>query len=113
MLVTKSLGAAMQALDYGQLISDIKEALAGDDEATFAIIGHTPMSYDLLAFFGQCQAMHRLLGIYDAATSGNSPNRGVRLKSFADLQTDVPTIAVIASDENKEKLIEQATPYLT
>src|ERR1700719_5274369 len=103
----------MRPLDYGQLISDIKDALAADARATFAIIGHTPLSYDLLADFGNWQAGHRLLGIYHAGDAGSAAGCSALVKTMPELQVDAPSIAVIASDLNKEKLLVQATPYLT
>ncbi|MFY9824489.1 MAG: class I SAM-dependent methyltransferase [Thermoanaerobaculia bacterium] len=103
----------MQSGDYEQLFADIKDALASNFDASFALIGHTSLCYDLLAFFGQCQAMHRLLGIYDAAVPVGRPQSGVQLKPLPELRVDAPSVAVITSDTNKEDLLEQVVPHLT
>jgi O-methyltransferase len=102
----------MQSLDYEQLISELKDALASDGDATFAIIGHTALTYDLLGFFEYCQATHRLLGVYDVNISNNVSRRSRRLKNVRDLERDAPSIVVIASDADKEEFLEQATPHL-
>jgi O-methyltransferase len=98
----------MQAVDYEQLLDDIKKQLAERPDDSFAIIGHTPLSYDLLGFFQSIGATDRLLGVYTPMpTSGRAS-----LKSMQELESDSPDVVVIASDESKEELLEQAIPHL-
>jgi O-methyltransferase len=101
----------MQAIDYEQLLGDVKSALATHANATFAIIGHTPLTYDLVAFFRAAGAESRLLGAYseragaDWAESWHKP--------LERLTADRPDVAIIASDADKELLLEQTQAYLT
>ena len=95
--------------DYTELIGDIKDALARDTGSSFAIIGHTPTSYDLRAFFAGTESRVRLLGIY-APCSRGVPMKGI--KNLDELLEDKPDFAIVASDVAKEELLEQALPFL-
>jgi hypothetical protein len=99
----------MKATDYEQMLGDIKAALAANASTTFAIIGHTPLAYDLISFFRSVGAEARLLGVY--AETGRAGSASVKL--FSDLVRDNPTVAIVASDANKESLLEGAAQYLT
>ena len=101
----------MQASDYEQLIGDIKGALASDTGASFAIIGHTPLTYDLIAFFRAVGAERRLLGAYSQSGGPTCPESWH--KPLSALTIDRPDVAVIASDREKEALLGQASPYFT
>jgi hypothetical protein len=99
----------MQSEDYAQLLGDVRLELANRPESSFGIIGHTSLTFDLIAFFRSIGAMDRLLGTYAAV-----PLRSViPSKIFQQLQVDRPDIVIVASDESKEDLIEQALPYLS
>lgn len=100
----------MQTADYDRLITEIKEALAADVRSSFAVIGYTPLSYDLLAFFSATDARRRFLGIYSATFGDHPPEPW--LKRLENLAGDRPDIAIIASDSAKEELLLQALPYL-
>lgn len=100
----------MKPVDYEQLLGDIKCALADSPQSMFAIIGHTPLSYDLINFFRSVGAESRLLGVYsDQAISAGSEGR---LRPIAQIKTDAPNVVLIASDDDKERLLELAVPYL-
>jgi len=101
----------MQAADYNRLLGEIKGALAANARASFAIVGHTPLTYDLLAFFSALSARTHLLGVY--SEWGSPDISGVWPKRLEDLAADRPDVAIIASDAAKEELLEQALPYLT
>jgi hypothetical protein len=100
----------MKAEDQQQLFGEIKTILAGDHSATFAIIGRTPVAYDLFGLFRAIGAESRLLGIYYV---GTNPNHETRDKPISQLQKDSPSVVIIASDELKEDLLEQALPHLS
>jgi len=103
----------MPSQEYDRLISDVKDALAGDAQSSFGIIGHTPLTYDLLAFFkGSCSS-HRLRGVYCALTESTTPGLAQELKPLEDLKTDAPSHVIIASDDLKERLLEESAKYLT
>ena len=58
----------MKEEDQQKLFSDIKSILANEPAARFAIVGHTPFSYDLHALFSSVGAESCLLGIYGEET---------------------------------------------
>lgn len=101
----------MQPVDYELLLSDLKSELANDPRSTFAILGHTPISYDLLNFFRAVGAENRLLGVYSDQTV--PAGHGGWHRAIAQMKTDAPSIVLIASDEDKEVLLELAVPYLS
>ena len=100
----------MQLDDLEQLISETKAALAESASSTFSIIGHTPEAFDLLALFRSTGTDDRLLGVYD--NSAEKADRNGLLRQIQELATDQPDVVVIASDEDKERLIELAVPWL-
>lgn len=95
----------MKPNDFAELIEDIKRELAKDPARKFAILGHLPESYELLTVFRQLCAEKRLLGVYD-----QRPGKGV--KAMSRLRRDRPNVVVVAGDETKEDILEQAVPYL-
>ena len=99
----------MRSEDFEQLTSDIKIALAGDDQMTFGLLGHTPLTYDLLAFFRAIGADNRLSGVY---TEKPVSEQLSQFHSLQDLSADCPTCIVVASDEEKERLLEAAANLL-
>lgn len=101
----------MDLRDYEQLLGDIKDALAEDLHTTFAIVGHTPVAYDLVGFFRSVGAERRLRGMYVRGVGGGLPENAV--KNLSTLADDKPDFVVIASDESKEQLLEESMPYLT
>ncbi len=101
----------MQTADYKQLTDDIRIAWSLDATATFAIIGFTPVAFDLLTLFHGSDTQGRLLGIYvESPATGQA---SAYLKPMAKLKEDAPCVAVIASDENKEQLLAHAAEYLS
>jgi O-methyltransferase len=101
----------MQASDYQELLADIKEALSANAQSSFGILGHTPLSYDLRAFFIQSGAQRRLLGVYGKDSGLELPEEW--LKPLEVLARDRPSVVIIASDADKEQLLEEAVAYLT
>ena len=100
----------MQQEDLEQLINETKAALAESSRSTFAIVGHTPETYDLLALFRSTGSDGRLLGVY--TDSPEEVDRSGLHRQICELATDQPDVALIASDEDKERLIEIAVPWL-
>jgi len=100
----------MNPTDYDLLLADIKAAMAEDPDGSFAILGHTPVAYDLLAFFQSCGADERVSGVY--ADWGRSSSGDERRRTFQDLEHDGVTFAIVASDAQKEDILAQAVPYL-
>lgn len=103
-------GALLKQVDLERLIDDAKSALAEDAGAKFGILGHTPVTYDLLRFFREVGASDRIQGIY-AENAGKDKN--LQIKPLAKLEEDHPAILIVASDVEKEKLLEAAVPYLS
>lgn len=101
----------MLSADYDQLMGEVKEALASNAHSSFAIVGHTAISYDIQRFFREAGVQFRLLGVYE---QGVEPARERSLlRPLEDLAMDNPSVAIIASDERKEELLWQSAPFLT
>src|ERR1041385_5277028 len=98
--------SAMEREDFKQLVDDIRLELANDATATFAILGHTSLAYDICGFFHSVGMEKRVIGIYGHVTPREF------LKPWIELARDKPTVAVVASDESKEEILEQAAPHL-
>jgi O-methyltransferase len=96
----------MKPNDFAELTEDIKKELAKDPARTFAILGHLPDSYELVAVFRQLGAEKRLLGVY-------AQNAGSGILAMSRLKQDQPNVVVVAGDETKEDILEQAVPYLS
>ncbi len=99
----------MNAHDIEQLFADIRTVLAEYPTAGFGILGHTPITYDLLAFFISTGAQSRIIGIYTA----DEPCTAHGIKPLELLRIDKPSVIIIASDEHKEELLLKAEPYLS
>lgn len=103
----------MKAHDYQDLLTKLKEALSSAaPAATVAIVGLTPITFDLIRFFAGSDAPHRLAGVYTKEGTTGSTTSLATPKAIARLADDQPEIVVIASDENKEELVADAVPYL-
>ena len=100
----------MEKTVYEILIADIKDSLAASPDGSFAIIGHTAVTYDLITFFQSCGAIDRICGVYAEWGDSSLPNG--RRKKLEDLATDNPEFGIVASDTQKEELIALALPYL-
>jgi|ERR1051325_5912289 hypothetical protein len=97
----------MKTTDYEQLLGDVKTALVQSASAKIGIIGHTPLTYDLVSFFKTMGAEDRLTGIYvDRGDAGS------QLKPISYLAQDNPDYVIIGSDASKEELLTAAVPYL-
>lgn len=91
-----------------QLQEETQRELAKSPTSKFAIIGHTPLAYDISALLRSFGAEHRLLGIYDQAVAETpGPVRPIRELKQAD-----PDVIVIASDADKEQFLRAAEPFL-
>jgi hypothetical protein len=101
----------MQPADYDQLLADIKSALASSVSSSFAIIGHTPLTYDLLGFFRSCGVEARLTGVY--SNNGGAAQTPTWYKPLESLALDKPDMIILAADAHKEDLLLQAQPYLS
>jgi len=97
----------MNPEDLEKLKSEIRTCLATGLDTTFAIVGHTPLSYELRGYFHQIGAESRLLGVY----AGEANVTGIR--TLAQLKSDKPDFAIIAEDVDKELLLKAARPFLT
>ena len=100
----------MQKADSDELVEDLKLALAQNTNSKFAIVGHTPLTYDIIAFFRTVGAENRLLGVYSEHVGEHL--RGALHRSIDQLGPDSPNVVVIASDREKERLLELAAPHL-
>jgi hypothetical protein len=91
-----------------QLVEETQQELAKSQTSKFAIIGHTPVAYDVFALFRSVGAEHRLLGIYDhTVAEKQEPLYPLRELGAAD-----PEVVVVAGDAEKEQLLRAAEPHL-
>jgi len=68
------------------------------------------VAYDIVAFFRAVGAESRLLGVYSEDSCHNG--RADLCRNIDQLAPDSPDVVVIASDLDKERLLELAAPYL-
>lgn len=94
----------MKSDDLTELLSDVRSALVAGRQR-FAILGHTPIAYEVEAKLRSWGAEDRSLGIYDVAG-------GAGICDLPQLREDSPDVVVVASDHDKEHLLEAATPFL-
>ena len=94
----------MKPNDFAELLTDIKNALVGGKRA-FAILGHTTLSYEVTERFRSWGADTCVLGIYDSTSAGS-------VRAFEQLSEDKPDTVIVASDDEKEMLLERAAPFL-
>ncbi len=104
----------MKKEDYEVLLNLLKiELVRMRPGNKLAIIGATATAIDLIRFISEAGAIERVAGIYASdSVSGTSPSVMVP-KPIARLREDAPSVAVIASDEDKEALLDLAVPYLS
>lgn len=98
----------MKPDDFAQLLAELKKALACNPHARFAILGSTPEALDIIAYFRTIGAEGKLLGTY----SGENPSADCGLRPLAQLSSDRPDFVIVASDEGKEALLEEAARHL-
>lgn len=98
----------MKSEDLQQLLAEIKIVLASDPSATFAIVGLTPATFDVLAYFRAIQAEARCLGIYDPQCHADHQV----CKPVSELAEAAPTTVILSSDENKEELLDSIMPFI-
>jgi len=104
----------MQTNDLEQLASDIRNALAERPDGLFAILGRTPVTYDVLRLFSSYASLHRVLGIYAVDHAEQKPGGDtVPLKPLSSLKVDQPNFLVVAADAEKEELLKKAAPHLS
>jgi hypothetical protein len=95
--------------DISSLVAKLKDKLAQlGPSARIGIIGNTAVTPDLLQALATMQLSDRIDGIY---VPPNQPTAG-QYKSIEHLRADNPAIVIIASDKDKERLIELALPFL-
>jgi len=99
----------MKSEDFQQLFAEIKMVLVGDPSATFAIVGLTPVAFDVLACFRAIQAEARCLGIYDPHSHADHQ----ACKPVCELAEVRPTAVILSSDENKEALLDAIIPFIS
>lgn len=85
------------------LIADVQLALATSASATFAIVGHTPATYDLMRVFQTTGQWHRLVGVYDASFCEESAGAGFR--PLEALRGQRPTYVAVAVDDQKQEVL--------
>lgn len=94
----------MQNDDYSALLDDVKSSLVAGKKR-LAILGHTPVAYEVVGQLKTWGVESHLIGIYDfTSTKGH--------KDFSQLLEDAPDTVIVASDREKELLLENAAPYL-
>ncbi|MBU0555682.1 MAG: TylF/MycF family methyltransferase [Alphaproteobacteria bacterium] len=104
----------MDATARSQVIDRLKEELAQRADATnIAIIGKTPAALDLLHAVVALDQSHRLLGVYAAEGTATADAPRSDARPLAQLRTDRPDLVIVASDHEKEALIEAALPFVT
>lgn len=91
-----------------QLLEETRQELAKSPTSKFAIIGHTPVAYDVFALFRSLGAEHRLLGIFDQAITEDHGH----LRPLSELATANAEVVVVAGDADKERLLRAAKPHL-
>ena len=100
----------MKTEDQQKMFAEVKAILATVPLTTFAIVGRTSLAFDLVALFRSIGAESQLLGIYDKI---HLSHVGGMEKPIAKLMADCPSVAIIASDVEKEDILGQALPYLS
>lgn len=85
------------------LLADVQVALAADVSATFAIVGHTPATYELLRLFHSTGQSRRLIGVFDAKIASDDAEPGFR--PLGALRGQNPSYVAIAVDEQKQELL--------
>jgi len=102
----------MKPEDFNSLVRVLKSELVNlSSTAKVGIIGHTAVALDLIEVFNKIQQSDRLIGVY--ATGSPTDGWNGLSKAMTKLSVDNPAIVVIASDEDKERLLAEAVPYLT
>src|SRR4051812_10173052 len=100
----------MKSDDFAFLLNEVRVALAVRPDTSFAILGHTPTAYDLIQFFRNVGAEGRLFGVYADLPINDGGKQPV--KPIAELSSLTPDYVVVASDNEKELLIEAAQLHL-
>lgn len=96
----------MSPTEHALFLGELRQLLTTSPSDRFALVGYTPLALELEAFFRDCGEEARLLGIF--AVQGPA----ARVKPLAALGEHQPEVVIIAGDEEKETLLEQALPWL-
>ncbi len=99
----------MKSEDLQKLLVEIKTVLASEPSATFAIAGLTPSAFDILACFRAMQAESQCLGIFDLESRADYGG----CKPIGELPKAAPSTVILASDENKEALLNAIMPFIS
>ncbi|MGA7675280.1 MAG: class I SAM-dependent methyltransferase [Rhizomicrobium sp.] len=79
----------------------------------FAIVGATACAVDLLQFAIQAGFRDRFAGIFSADCVTDNSTSAPLHKAIDDLRDIAPAVVIIASDEDKEALLDLAVPHLS
>lgn len=102
--------AVQQGQDYVlQLRDEIELALIGGQRV--GLLGLTSVALDLLRSLAPSGLVGSITAIYDLKPR-EMITLGLAVYSLEELQNDCPDVLVVCSNEDKEKLIEQALPYI-
>ncbi|MGE3336026.1 MAG: TylF/MycF/NovP-related O-methyltransferase [Rhodospirillaceae bacterium] len=99
----------MQESDFVQLVADLEIDLAHGARAV-GILGLTPVTLRILSHVSSKPAGEEAFVVYaDGASAGALT---IPIRPFAALSTDDVDVVVVASDEDKELLLEAALPHI-
>lgn len=103
----------MDASAIAQVVDKFKDELAHrTDDTKVAIVGRTPAALDLVQAITAMRVGHKLLGVYAAGGTASNEAPLSDVRPLEQLRTDRPDLVLVASDAEKEALIEAAMPYL-
>ncbi|GAB2597060.1 TylF/MycF/NovP-related O-methyltransferase [Kribbella endophytica] len=98
--------------DLTKLVEDVElELLAGAQNVV--ILGLTPVTVALLRRLTSSGLLSQIASVHTPGKPGARPELVVPVASMAQLAEVAPDVVVVASDEDKEQLLEAALPYLT
>lgn len=102
----------MQNEDFTKLISDLKiELLNGKQE--IAIIGLTDTTLRIIESLSSFSFIKNIKGIYIPSNEENNlPKMSIPIYAISELEALNPEVIVIASDADKETLLEEALPFI-
>ena len=100
----------MKDPDFDVLVRELQDEIA-KGEFTVGVLGSSSVAVRLLAMMRAIGEDGRILGIYTNDNALESLG-GVPLKPFAQLVEDSPQLLVVTSDEDKERLLWSALPFV-
>ncbi|MBP2295096.1 TylF/MycF/NovP-related O-methyltransferase [Azospirillum rugosum] len=104
----------MDQVALSQIIGRLKEEVMRlPPSARAAIIGRTSTAVDLVGAFIDLGIQHQLLGVYAENGTADPDSPYIDPRPLSQLAKDAPDLILIASDEDKERLIASALPHIT